>query len=263
MHVRPMRSPTALALVASLLVAGTAMPLPAAIAQSSGQAASSRDARVEPTVISADGSATVSRAPDQAEVSMGVQAVGKTTTEAIDALNTAMDRVIKAVKDTQLTGLVVQTQNVSLYPEYERQADGRQSHEPKIIGYRASNTIRVTTSDVTNVGRVLDKGVVAGANQVYGISFTRKDDAEARREALVKASENAKSKAEAIAGALGYRIVRVQRAQTGSVAVQPMYKSFSRGMAADSAFAPAPTPVESGQVDVNAQVTVEFVAEPS
>lgn len=266
MHTLTLRPRTALAVMtASILAAGTLMPLPAALAQSAGQAASSRDARVEPTVISADGSATVSRAPDLAEVSIGVQASGKTTSEATDALNRAMERVIKAVKDTQLAGLVVQSQNVSLYPEYERQSDGRQTREPKIIGYRASNTIRVTTSDVANVGQVLDKGIAAGANQVFGISFSRKDDAEARREALVKATADAKSKAEAIAGALGYRIVRVQRAQTGSLGVRPMYKSFGRGewAAADAGFAAAPTPIESGQVEVSAQVSIEFIVEPN
>ncbi len=267
MNVVPMHARCAFGLMSAAMIgAGTMLPSAAmaGAAVQTGVHADAHERRAEPTVISADGGAIVSRAPDQAKVSVGVEASGKTTAEATDALNKAMERVIKAVKDTQLAGLVVQSQSVSLHPEYERQSDGRQTREPRIIGYRASNTIRVTTADVASVGQVLDKAVAAGANQVFGIGFARKDDAEARREALVKATADARSKAEAIADALGYRIVRVQRAQTGSVGVRPMYKSWGRGMefAADVQFAPAPTPIESGQVEVSANVSVEFVVEP-
>src|SRR5438045_1982410 len=64
----------------------------------------------QPATIAATGHASESRSPDQAEVSMGVQATGKTSAEAQDALNKAMEKVIKAVKDAGLAGLMVQTQ---------------------------------------------------------------------------------------------------------------------------------------------------------
>lgn len=205
--------------------------------------------------ISASGTAQESRTPDQAEVSVGVQATGKTSAEAQDALNKAMDKVVIAVKATGLAGLVVQTQGVSLQPEYEDTGSRRQ---PRITGYRASNTIRARTSQVDKVGTLLDIAVAAGANQIWGISFSLKDSAAARRDAIIAATADAKARAQAIADGLGVKLGSVLHATTGAAQVRPF---FSRQMEmADRGFsaAAAASPVEAGEVTVSADVTVEF-----
>jgi uncharacterized protein YggE len=145
--------------------------------------------------ISATGSASESSSPDQVEVTVGVQATGKTSEEAQDTLNKQMERVIAAVKETKVQGLVTQTQGLALSPEYENEGNNARTRAPRITGYRASNSILARTSDVAKVGKLIDAAVAAGANQIWGISFTLKDDAEARRSAIRKATADAKSKA--------------------------------------------------------------------
>lgn len=236
-----------------------AMALGAAALTAHAQTAAQPTTATLPT-ISASGSAIESRSPDQAEVSLGVQATGRTSAEAQDLLNRVMEKVIKAVKETNLPGLTCQSQGIGLYPEYEREGMGRQSGVPKIIGYRATNSIRVKVGDVNKVGTIIDVGTGAGANQVHGVTFSLKNDAEARREAIKRATADAKAKAEAVAEALGVRLGRVVQATTGGAQVRPYRFAgaesmmMTRGGGMDG----APTPVEAGEVDVSADVTVEF-----
>jgi uncharacterized protein YggE len=249
------------------LAAFTSVHAPGALAQTPAPAA----APAAPTgagvlapapTIAASASATESREPDQAEITLGVAAVGRTSAEAMDALNRQMDAVIRAVKGTNLPGLTTQTQQVSLYPQYEQPrpvpmgAEPPPQQEPKIVGYMASNSVRVVVGDVRRAGAVVDAGVGAGANQIMGVRFTLRNDAEARVVAIRRAAAEARVKAQAIAEALGVRLGRVMSASTGNVQVRPVYEKLMRGVAADAAV--APTPLEGGQVEVGADVTVEF-----
>lgn len=210
--------------------------------------------------ISATGSAIEARSPDQAEVIVGVQATGKTSEEAQDTLNRQMERVVAAVKATKLAGLVTQTQGLGLYPEYEQERGNARNSPPKIVGYRASNSLLARTSDVAKVGKVIDAAVAAGANQIMGISFTLKNDAEAKRDAIRKATTEAKAKAQAMADALGVSLGKVMQATTGGVQARPYRYNMPQGMmergVASSMDAGAP--VEAGEVNVSADVTVEF-----
>ncbi len=212
--------------------------------------------------ISATGSASEARAPDQAEVSFGVQATAKTSEEAQDTLNRQMERVIAAVKETKLPGLVTQTQGLSLYPEYEQERNNARSSTPRIIGYRCSNSVHARTSEVGKVGKIIDAAVAAGANQVMGISFSLKDDADAKRDAIRKATTDARAKAQAMADALGVSLGRVMQATTGGVQARPYRYNMPMDMALRESSATA-TPVEAGEVSVIADVTVEFsIVEP-
>lgn len=250
---------SAIVAAAAMIVAcGLAAPL--AHAQPAGSTAVKSDPSITP-VVTATGSAVVSRTPDQAVVTLGVATTGKTSTEAQEKLNATMDKVVKAVKGLSIPDVKVQTQWLSLSPVYERidyREQQAQPREPRIIGYNASNTVRVTVGDISKVGTIIDTAIDAGANQVQGLSFGLKDDRDARQEAMTSAARDAKAKAEAIAAALGLRVVRVLEAQSGVVQRPvPMYRMAGRGAMAPAAEAlSTPTTVEAGEVTVQEQVTV-------
>lgn len=248
--------------VSIIALAGLATPL-AASAQPASTTMS--QAQSSPTVplVTATGSATVSRAPDQAVVMLGVATVGTTSTDAQDRLNTTLDKVVKAVKALNLPDLKVQTQWLSLQPVYEQvdyREQQRQPREPKIIGYNASNTIRVSVGDVNKAGSIIDAAIAAGANQVQGLSFELKDDRAAKDEALRSAAKDARSKAEAMADALGLRVVRIVEVQSGfNQQPRPMFRGRGVAMAVADA---APTVVEPGEVSITEQVTVSVEVAP-
>lgn len=243
-------------------IASSAAPAPHALEHGALEASAQQPAASDaPTILTVGGTATVSKAPDQATLTLGVMAKGKTSVEAQDALNTQMDRVLKAIRNSGIPGLVIQTQGLSLYPEYDQRPvrEGRE-REPEIIGYRASNTVSITCPEVGKSGALIDAAVAAGSNQIAGISFSLKDDSAAKREAIQGAAMDAKAKAEALADALGLRIVRIAGATTEGAAVRPVHRAFGAEMSARTAMAPAS--VEPGETKVSAGVTVEFVAQP-
>jgi len=250
-------------MLTAIAVSLAAMPMLAPAASARDHLPISAPAAAEPLIptLTAIGSATIFRTPDQAVVSLGAATVGKTSTEAQDKLNKALESIVAAVKSLTLPNLKVQTQWLSLNPVYE-QIDYREpqtvQREPKIIGYNASNTVRVTVGDVTKAGQIIDTAIGAGANQVHGLSFELKDDAASKGEALRAAAKDAQAKAAAMADALGLRVLRIVEVHSGAMPrPMPMYRALRAPMhmKADSAEM-AQTVLEPGEVSVSEQVTV-------
>ena len=91
------------------------------------------------------------------------------------------------------------------------------------------------------------------------MAFGLRDDRKARAEALARAVEEARGKADALARALKVRLVRILEVAEGGIAVTP--QPFLKGrMAMDAAM--AETPVSAGQVGVSASVTVRWEIAP-
>src|SRR5260370_28038843 len=123
-----------------------------------------------PATISVTGEATVSVAPDLAQIDGGVTSEAKTAREASDANNAAMGKVLLALKGAGINEKDFQTSRLSLQPESapSRTPPGA----PTIVGYRASNRVTVRLHDVTKVAGVIDTMVAAGANDIGGINFS-------------------------------------------------------------------------------------------
>src|ERR1700694_4985579 len=116
---------------------------------------------VPPSVISVTGEATVSVPPDQAQIAGGVTPEAKTAREASDANNTAMGKVLLALKGAGIEEKDVQTSRLSLQPQSAPNRPGPSA----IVGYRASNRVTIRLRDVTKVANVIDTLVGAGAHE--------------------------------------------------------------------------------------------------
>jgi uncharacterized protein YggE len=164
--------------------------------------------------------------------------------------------VVAALKKLLGTGAEVQTANYSVNPEYKYPREGGR---PTIVGFTASNTVRVETSKVDQAGSILDTASSKGANTIHGVHFYVKDDNALRMQALREAAADARRNAEAMAAGVGQKIIRILRIEDNAVVTpRPMNKEMMmmRGAAADAA---VQTPVESGSVEV--QATVALTAE--
>ena len=152
-----------------------------------------------PPAISVTGEATVSVAPDQAQIDGGVTSDAKTAREASEANNAAMGKVLLALKGAGIEEKDYQTSRLSLQPQY---APNRTGSSP-ITGYRASNRVTIRVRDVTKVANVIDVLVGAGANDIGGINFTVSQASKLLDEAREKAVADARRKAEIYAKAAG------------------------------------------------------------
>lgn len=215
-------------------------------------------------VLRVAGNAQVQAAPDHATVRLGAVAQAGEADAAQDQVNQIMRRALDAIRGLGVAEQDVRTADLSLYPVYDQrppQPGQREAQEPRIVGYRASNTIVVDLSDLTKIGQVVDASVKAGANQLQGIEFSLRDDQEARSRALEQAVNEARRKAETLARAAGMQLGQLVELNEGGVSVippQPMYAMGRMAMAEA-----APTPVQPGQLDIHASVNLVYHLRPA
>jgi hypothetical protein len=193
-------------------------------------------------------------APDLAVIRLGVEAQERSAADAQQQVNQTAHAIFEALGAAGIQSDAVRTTGVTLSPVYTH--PGERGGEPTLAGYRAQNVVSIRVTDMERVGPVLDAGLGAGANRVDGIQFSLRDDGDLRRDALSQAIQEARAKAETMADALGVTLVAVQAVEEGDVSVAPVFAAMEmRQMAMDRS---APTPVSSGQVAVNAYVTVHY-----
>lgn len=201
-------------------------------------------------LLTVTGSSEVMVAPDQATVTVGVLAQASKAQDAQEQANRIAQQFLDAVAKLGIQKKDIQTSQLSLSPVYENPKPGE---APRISGYRAENSLSVRLDDFKLIGPVIDAGVASGANNIQGVSFSVKDDIEARLRALTLAAAEAKRKAETMAQALGITLDGVFDVVESGAQVMPNYYD-GRGMAALK----AATPVEPGQISVNATMTVRY-----
>ena len=212
-------------------------------------AAQDQRSRPRSPVITVTGDATISAEPDQAQIDIGVVTQARTAPEASKENAERLTRVLSEVKKLLSKTDEAKTSGYSLTPTYRYPQGGK----PEIVGYNASNTIRIKTTNLDMVGRLIDAAMQAGANNINRLVFTLKDEQAAQLEALRAASAKAKTKAEAIAAALGLKIVKIASVVEGERMIQPVFRQAAT-MRAEAA--PAQTPVEPGTVEVRSTVTM-------
>jgi uncharacterized protein YggE len=197
------------------------------------------------------GNALVQAQPDTAVVVVAVTTQATRALEAQQENARKSDAVVRSVKDAAGPRAEVKTSGYNLQPQYAYPQGG----SPIIRGYEARNSVTVTLSDLTRVGAVIDAATSAGATNVDSLSFTLRQDKQARAQALADATREALDKAQAIAQALGGRVIRIIEVQeTTAGRPIPIYKSemaATRGMVAQAA---PPTPIEVGALDISSQV---------
>jgi uncharacterized protein len=211
----------------------------------------------EPARVVAHGEGEVSVKPDQVRIQIGVTNQAPTAQEAGTQNAKQSSAVITELKQQLGAAAEFQTRNYSLNPMYKYPTGGG---KPSITGYQANNTVEVRLSDVSLVGKAIDMSTKTGANQIQGIHFSLKDEQKARGEALAKAAAQARANAQSLASALGLRVVRLLKVEDGNPApVVPLRaEMMMRSAAADA----APTPVEAGNIEVRATVTVTAEVAP-
>ena len=250
----PFRSSAAI-----LLVIGFASTLVA-------QPATEPKPRGEPPTLTVTGTGDSSARPDRAVLVLGAVVQAEQASAAQQRVNEIMQAAIESVRGQGVRDDAVTTVGLTLHPVYtdppQRPFPQNQPPaEPRIVAYRASNRVRVQLDDLSKIGPVIDAGVQSGANHVEDLSFQLKDDTAARAEALRGASNAARAKADAIAQALGLRIDGVLDAVEGGVHVVRPRMDYAR--AGVAAAMEASTPVQPGQVEVQASVTVTYRVSPS
>jgi uncharacterized protein len=194
------------------------------------------------------GHGEIKGAPDTATVQIGVETEAATAKDAL-AQNSAQAQAIQE----KLTALGVdakdiQTSNFSINPTYG--TDGRQ-----VTGYRVSNMVTVKIRQLDQSGPLLDQVVQAGANSIYGISFSVEKPEALLDQARKAAIENAKARATQLAGASGAAVGDVL-VISENIGAQPIPMPMMAR--AEDAQAAQAVPVQPGEQSFSVDVQVTF-----
>jgi len=205
------------------------------------------------TLVTVSGDARLSVEPDTAMVTISVVTQNPSAIEAQQGNASRTTAVITAVKAAAGAGAEIKTSGYALIP----QRVYKQNEPPTISGYEARNSVNVTLADLTRVGPVIDAAAKAGANNIDGVSFSLRQDQNARGRALAESTRAAMAKATTLAQTLGGRVVRIVSVSEGGTTPRPVIyaqqDSFARTASVE-------TPIESGTLDITAfvQLTAEI-----
>lgn len=194
--------------------------------------------------------------PDLVEMSAGVVAAGATAREAVEANAAMAEKLVAAVRAAGIQARDVQTESLSLRPRFSSDEERRARDDgqpPRILGYVATNRLRLRLRDVSQAGNILGALFAAGANEVRGPVFSLVDDTAARRAAERVAVASARAEAENYAAALGKRVGRVLRVADRRNESERYGESI---VVTGSRI--ARTPIEAGEIETSSSVFVDF-----
>ena len=204
----------------------------------------------QPTIsVSATGTATVT--PDMAIVRLAVVREAETAHAALDSSNAATSAVLRALEEAGIAARDVQTSGLNIRPRYASQA--LPEDEPRIAGYTVTNGVTVRVRELARLGEILDRAVTLGVNSGGDIAFTNADtdapEAEARRDAVARATAQARTLAEAAGVSLG-PVLSIR--ENGGDA------PFPRPMAMESR---ARVPIAAGETEYSVSVSMRWAIE--
>lgn len=193
-----------------------------------------------PDSVTVAGVGTVDAVPNEAKMSFGAETRRPTAQAAVAANGDAMRKILNAVR--QVGGRELQTQWVSVYPVTDETG--------QVSEYAASNSVSAV-SDVADAAALIDAAAEAGANQISGPGLSSTNAEALYRQALAKAVDDARLRAEALAKAAGRPLGPItSMVEGGASAPEPLYREAAQD-AGSAGIVP-------GEQETSATVSVTF-----
>lgn len=205
--------------------------------------------------ISAAGHAEMTIMPDVARVYAGISILKPTAAQAQAEADKVVNKILDGLRYKGIAENDIETDTLVLYEE--RVWDEKEA-QTKSVGWRATQTLKIKTKDLTKVGDVVDVAVNNGANQINSIEFylsTARED-ESKAKVLALATQNAKKKAQTIADNVGVKLERVVSASESNYGYVPYQYTMANNMGKDAV--QESTTVLPKSVTVSADMTLVY-----
>ena len=192
-----------------------------------------------------NGTGQVTAMPDIAVIRLGVQTNGEDLAVVQQENAQLSQAVLAAIESMGITDIKTYQYTINKVYEYQ---DGKQIDK----GYTVRNIFEIRTSNLEQVGELIDVSVEAGANVVDLIDFEVSDTNAYYNEALNNALDNAFEKARSITANIGVLLNPVPTKITENTITPIPFRNLSMREAAYA------TPIEAGTKQIEASVVVEF-----
>ncbi|MBM7687057.1 SIMPL domain-containing protein [Defluviitalea raffinosedens] len=193
------------------------------------------------------GEGIIQAEPDIALVSLGVQTRGMELNQLQQENAEISSKMIDTLKNIGISSDDLQTQSYNIFPQYEY-INGQQ----KFNGYVVEHILRVIIRELNLIGRIIDQAVDSGANVINNITFAIANPTIYYQQALLKAIDDATSKAMFIGRNMNIDIstIPIEIVEQSSVPISPYSVTLAKTDIA--------TPIQPGQMDIIARIEATF-----
>jgi uncharacterized protein YggE len=246
--------------VAVLLLAGALVFVRTGFAPSAAQAQTvAETTSALPRTITVVGEGTVKIKPDIAQANIGVEVIRPTVKAASSGAKESMDAVLEALKEQGVDEKDIQTSGFSVWTERPYGPEGPSGDE---VLYHVSNQVAVTIRDLETVGAVLGAAIEAGANNIYGVTFSLADPSQVESGARKEAVADAQAKARELAT---LNDIKVGDVVSVSEVIGGRGGYYAGGVRREAAYAPGVGggggPIAPGELEFTLQLEIVYTVQ--
>jgi uncharacterized protein len=204
--------------------------------------------------ITGQGSSSINAEADEVSVLIRVETLKENAELSKSENSKISDNILIGIYGLGISKDDVETSQYNIYEEFDYNEKGRKS-----LGFKTINALKIKLKDFNKVGKVIDAAVSNGATGIDSINFELSEEKqkEIKKEALKRASEDARSKAEAVASGLGVRLGEIVSVSADSYDYRP-YPMFEGAMGANVLEEKMEAAILPRDLEVSASVSVAF-----
>lgn len=238
-----------IALIAALVVVNVAK-------FDTGRITSKEDTRT----ITASGTASKDVDPNKVEIGFSVETKASNAEEAQRENAQLVASAKKTLLDLGFSEKDIETSYFNVGPEHQY---NYQTGEQKFVDYKAVHTLKFTSKDIQKAGKIIDALTKAGVNRVDYVQFGLDDAKEndIKKAVMTDASNDALSKANAMASGTGTRIKHVVSVSEANYYYPPLRMDMAMMKANAIGNAAPETSLSPGTIKVSATVNVVYSIE--
>ncbi|MBC7448893.1 MAG: SIMPL domain-containing protein [Hymenobacteraceae bacterium] len=210
-----------------------------------------------PPLVSVTGIGEIKVVPDQVMLRMGVETRADKLEDAKRDNDAKMKAMLAVLKQKGIEAKDVQTDYLSIQPQYPMDAPGNVRIQP--IGYSVRRNATVLLRKVDKFDDVLSSLIASGSNTVDNIDFRTSKLEEYRQQARLLAIRAAKEKATTLTGAVGSKLGRAYSINEENNVYQPVM--YNKMMAMSDAGGESGPTISPGEITVTTTVQASFVME--
>jgi uncharacterized protein YggE len=212
------------------------------------------------TIISVAGTATTKVKPDKVTLILGVETTNQTANAALSTESATMNKVLNVLLSAGVKQNETSTSAFSISPNYNY-SQGRNI----ITGFTATNSIQIESSKINDTAKWIDTAISSGgATTVNSIDFSLSDKrlGETKNGLIKQAINDARSKADIAASALGLKVLGIKSINLNEIEqpptpTQPFVQNEST--LAGGGASTRSIPIVSGQKDVSVSVSTVWL----